>query len=210
MEGQSNRAIGLWESWHQKQNMLESVFGSGVAAELDKEKFQFLSAGTARIIPGASADEKLVLAMLKKTTSRLEKQLYPNPVLRVLRRLKSLVYDWPMQAANLKRLKSENIVSLSRELGSIGVNAAKLNLERRLDVESPRLDIAMVSPYGTDHNFEVKLHMEKNHSGAFQLNGYTAVLTDPVNPEQSRSYIFDVALGVNTREAANPLQEGRF
>lgn len=206
MEGQSNRAIGLWESWHQKQNMLESVFGSGVAAELDREKFQFLSAGMARITPNASADEKLVLAMLKKTTSRLEKQLYPNPVLRVLCKLKTLVYDRPVQAAKLKKLKSGNVVSLSRELGSIGVNSEQLNLAQRLDVESPRLDIAMVSPYGTDYNFELKLHMERNSSGAFELNGYTAVLKDPVNPEQSRSYIFDAASGVNAREAANLLQ----
>lgn len=206
MEGQGNRAIGLWESWHQKQNLLESVFGSGVAAELDKEKFQFLSAGMARIRPDASADEKLVLAVLKKTTARLEKQLYPNPVMRVLRKLKALVYDRPVQAARFKKLRSENIVKLSRELGSIGVDSGKLNLEQRLDVESQRLDLAIASPYGTGHNFEVKLHMEKNPSGAFQLNGYTAMVKDPVNPEKSRSYTFDAASGVNTREAANLLQ----
>ncbi len=206
MEGQRNRAIGLWESWHQKQTMLESVFGSGISADLDREKFEFLSAGIARIAPGASADEKLVLAMLSKTTARLEKQLYPNPVLRVLRKLKALVYDRPVQAARLAKLKAENIGLLSTELGRIGVNPDKLDLAKRLDDESPRLDIAMVSPYGTDHNFQVKLHMEKNDSGAYQLNGYTATLKDPANPEKSRSYTFDAASGVNAREAANLLQ----
>lgn len=205
MEGGINRAIGLWESWHQKQEMLESVFGSGIAAQLDKEKFQFLSAGVARISPGASADEKLVLAMLKKTTARLEKQLYPNPVLRVLRRIKSLVYDRPVQAARLAKLKLDNIASLSAELGSIGVNPGRLNLEKRLDFESPRLDIAVISAYGTDHNFQLKLHMEKNDSGVYQLNGYTAVLKDPANPENSRSYTFDAASGINAREAAKLL-----
>jgi hypothetical protein len=206
MEGGINRAIGLWESWHQKQEMLESVFGSGIAAELNREKFEFLSAGVARISPGASADEKLVLAMLKKTTTRLEKQLYPNPVLRVLRRLKSLVYDRPVQTAKLRQLKAENIASLSAELGSIGVNPERLNLEKRLDFESPKLDIAMVSAYGADHNFQMKLHMEKIDSEAYQLNGYTAMLKDPVNPENSRSYTFDAASGINAREAAKLLQ----
>jgi len=206
MEGAINRAIGLWESWHQKQTMLESVFGSGIAGELDKEKFEFLSAGVARIASGASPDEKLVLAMLRKTTTRLEKQLYPNPVMRVLRRLKSLVYDRPVQAARLKQLKADNIASLSSELGSIGVDPEKLNLDKRLDFESPGLDIAMISPYGTDHNFQVKLHMEKNDSGAYQLNGYTAMLKDPANPENSSSYTFDAASGVNAREAAKLLQ----
>ena len=206
MEGQSNRAIGLWESWHRKQEMLESVFGSDIAAELDKEKFEFLSAGVARINPGASADEKLVLAMLKKTTARLEKQLYPNPVLRVLRKIKAFVYDRPVQASRLRQLKFDNIASLSSELGSIGVNPDRLNLDKRLDFESPRLDIAMVSAYGADHNFNLKLHMEKNDAGSFQLNGYTATLKDPVNPEKSRSYTFDAASGINAREAAKLLQ----
>ncbi|SDL67541.1 hypothetical protein SAMN04487898_12288 [Pedobacter sp. ok626] len=206
MDGTINRAIGLWESWHRKQEMLESVFGSGIAAELNKEKFEFLSAGVARISPSASPDEKLVLAMLKKTTARLEKQIYPNPVLRVLRRLKSLVYDRPVQTARLRQLKADNIVSLSSELGSIGVNPERLNLEKRLDFENPRLDIAVVSAYGADHNFQMKLHMEKNDSEAYQLNGYTAMLKDPVNPEKSRSYTFDAAGGINAREAAKLLQ----
>lgn len=206
MEGQRNRAIGLWESWHQKQGMLESVFGSGIAAELDREKFEFLSAGIARITPGASADEKLVLAMLRKTTARLEKQLYPNPVLRVLRRIKSLVYDRPVQAARLKQLKADNISSLSRDLGSVGIDADKLGLDRRLDFESPVVNMGIASPYGTDHNFKVNLHLLKDQEGAYELKGYTAELKDMVNPENSRSYTFEAALGINTREAANLLQ----
>jgi hypothetical protein len=206
MEGGINRAIGLWESWHQKQSMLESVFGAGIAGELDKEKFQFLSAGIARIITGASADEKLVLAMLKKTTARLEKQLYPNPVLRVLRRLKSLVYDRPVQASRLKQLKADNISSLSRELGSIGIDADKLSLDKKLDFESPVVNIGVASPYGTDHNYKVNLHLEKDQAGAYELKGFTAELKNAINPESSRSYKFDAVLGINTREAANLLQ----
>jgi hypothetical protein len=206
MEGAINRAIGLWESWHQKQSMLESVFGSGIAGELDKEKLQFLSAGIARITPGASADEKLVLAMLKKTAARLEKQLYPNPVLRVLRRLKSLMYDRPIQVARLKQLKADNISSLSRDLSSVGIDADKLGLDRKLDFESPVVDMKIASPYGTDHNFKVNLHLMKDQTGAYELKGYTAELKDTVNPQNSRSYRFDAELGINTREAANLLQ----
>ncbi|PIG96382.1 hypothetical protein CS542_08935 [Pedobacter sp. IW39] len=67
MEG-SNRAIGLWESWHEKQNMLESVL-AGVAAELDRKIQVFSQRNGKDHAYKASADEKLVLAMLKKTTS---------------------------------------------------------------------------------------------------------------------------------------------
>lgn len=206
MEGQSNRAIGLWESWHQKQAMLESVFGSGIAGELEKEKFEFLSAGMGRIAPGASADERLVLAMLRKTTARLERQLHPNPVVRVLYRLKSLIYDGPLQAARLKQLKADNVSSLSRELGSMGIDADKLGLDKKLDFESPVVNIGIASPYGTDHNFKVNLHLVKDQAGAYELKGYNVELNDTVNPENNRSYTFDTALGINTREAANLLQ----
>lgn len=206
MNTQVNRAILLWENWQEKQAMLEGVFGQGVGADLVKQKLDFLNQGINRISVGATPDEKLVLDLIKKTTKRMEKQLYPNLVARTLRRMKNLFYDRPRQASKLKKQKAENVVSLDRTLSGLGLNSKKLNLEKVLDFEQKKINVDLVAPYGTDHNFGVRLQLEKDSSGQYQLHGYTATLKDPLNPEQNRSFTFDSALGINAREAANLLQ----
>jgi hypothetical protein len=206
MEGQVNRATQLYQNWEQKELMLMDVFGrGGVTDDLSRQKYDFLRLGMLRI-PRPTADEKLVLGLIAKSAAKLERQLYPNFVVRMVIRLKRIVYDRPMQAARLKQLKSGNLLSLSRDLGRMGVDVERLDLEQRLDSESPRLDIPMVSPYGTAHNFEVTLHLEKQQSGAYALKNYTAELKDPLGVEKNRSYTFSAASGINTREAVNLLQ----
>ncbi len=206
MNGQVNRAIVLWENWQEKQAMLEGVFGSGISADLNRQKYDFLSQGINRISASPTPDEKMVLELIKKTTGKLEKQLYPNPVIRTLRRLKSLLYDKPIQSAGLKKLKAENVQALQGTFAGLGLNSDKLNLAKLLDFERQKVDIELVSPYGTGQNFSVKPHLEKDASGQYQLQGYTATLKDPQNPEKNRSFTFSAESGINAREAANLLQ----
>ncbi|MFA4867865.1 MAG: hypothetical protein WC623_06700 [Pedobacter sp.] len=205
MSRQVNRAIVLCENWQDKMIMLEEVFGRDIDKDIARQKYDFLRSGVDRITKGASPDEKMVLDMVKKTVNKLEKQLYPNPVLRALRRLKAMLYDRPIQAAKFKQLKNENLASLNDALGGMGLNPDLLQLDRKLDFERAKTSIEMISPWGTS-NYLVKLNFEKDLSGKYEMSSYTGMLKDPMNPGQSRSYTFDVALGINAREAANLLQ----
>jgi len=205
MGRQVNRAIVLCENWQDKMIMLEEVFGKGIEKDIARQKYDFLQEGINRISKGASQDEKLVLDMVRKTVGKLEKQLYPNPLIRILRRLKSVLYDQPVQAAKFKKLKTENLASLTDTLGGLGLNPDKLNLDRKLDFEQARTVIDLISPWGTN-NYEVKVSFDKDASGQYQMSSYTGMLKDWSNPEKNRSYTFDVNLGINAREAANLLQ----
>lgn len=205
MGRQVNRAIVLWENWQDKMIMLEDLFGKGIEKDTIKQKYDFFKEGINRISKGASLDEKLVLDIVKKTVSKLEKQLYPNPLIRVFLKLKSILYDKPIQATKLKKLKVENFASLTATLGELGFNIDKLNLDRRLDFEKVKTSIDIISPWGAN-NYEVKIHLEKDSSGQYQMSSYTGTLKDWSNPDKNRSYTFDVNLGINVREAANLLQ----
>lgn len=200
-----NRAIVLCENWQDKMIMLEEVFGKGIEKDSTKQKYDFLQKGINRISKDATPDEKLVLDMVKKTIGKMEKQLYPNPVIRTMRRVKALLYDRPLQAATLKKLKSENIAALTDTLGGLGLNAERLNLDRNLDFEQAKTAIELVSPWGSN-NYSVKVNFEKNASGGYDMTSYTGTLQDPINPESKRSYTFDANLKINAREAANLLQ----
>jgi len=205
MSRQVNRAIILCENWQDKMIMLEEVFGKGIEKDIAKQQYDFLQQGINRIAKGASPDEKLVLDMVRKTVNKLEKKLYPNPVIRTLRRLKTVLYDRPVQVAKLKKLKTENLASLNDTLGGLGLNPDKLNLDRKLDFEQAKTSIDLISPWGTN-NYEVKVNFEKDASGQYQMSSYAGMLKDWSNPENNRSYTFDVNLGINAREAANLLQ----
>lgn len=205
MRRQVNRAIVLYENWQDKVIMLEEVFGKGIEKDITKQKYDFLQKGITRISQNATPDEKLVLDMVKKTVGKLEKQLYPNPVIRALLRLKALLYDKPLQAASLKKLKTGNIAALTDTLGELGLNAERLNLDRKLDFEQAKTAIELVSPWGSN-NYSVKVNFEKDASGEYHIPSYIGTLKDPLNPENTRSYTFDVNLGINAREAANLLQ----
>lgn len=205
MSRQVNRAIVLCENWQDKMIMLEEVFGRDIEKDIARQKYDFLSSGVDRIAKGASPDEKLVLDMVKKTVNKLEKQLYPNPVLRAFRRLKSVLFDRPLQAAKFKKLRDENLATLSGAVGAMGLDPDLLQLDRKLDFEQAKISIELISPWGSS-NYQVKVNFEKDLSGKYQMSSYTGTLKDPMNPEKNRSYTFDVGLGINAREAANLLQ----
>lgn len=206
MSGQINRAAQLWQNWEEKEKMLLDIFGQGNLSEnLNKQKYDFLSQGINRISKDTTPDEKLVLGLIKKATVKLEKELYPHPVVRLLQRVKNFVYDRPLRAAKEKKIKAKNLESITAAFDKVGLNPDKVNLEQRLGAESQKLKIELLSPYGTG-NYTVKLNLEKDGFGHYQMSGFTALLKDPLNPEKSRSYTFPAELGINAREAVNLLQ----
>ncbi|MEJ2881505.1 hypothetical protein [Pedobacter sp. GR22-6] len=205
MSGQVNRAIVLCENWQDKMIMLEEVFGKGIEKDSARQQYDFLQRGINRISKGASPDEKLVLDMVRKTVTKLEKQLFPNPFLRALHKFKSAVFDKPLQAVRLEKLKTENIASLKETLGGLGLKSDKINLERLLDYEGAKAAVELTSPWGTN-NYKVKVNFEMEPSGRYQTQSFTGTLKDALNPANTRSFTFDVELGINAREAANLLQ----
>lgn len=205
MNGEINRAAELWQHWQLKEKMLLEVFGKGsIADNLNREKYDFLSKGIGRI-SGVSPDEKLVLGLIRRSVSKLEKQLYPHPVMRLLHRLKKLVIDRPLGVVRLRRLKAQNRESIVAAFDRIGLDAQVVNLDKKLEAESQQLDIELLSPYGPN-NYSVKLDLERDVSGRYELSGFAALLKDPLNAENNRSYAFSSEMGINAREAVSLLQ----
>ena len=201
-----NRAIALWRNWEAKEKMLLEVFGHGKVSEnLVREKYLFLSGGIRRI-RGASPDEKLVLGLIKKSALKLEKQLYPNPLLRLLVRAKRVAIDRQVLDFRLRRAKDKNLADLTKAIGSLGVDTAKLDLSAALDSEKQQVDIPLSSALSARIRFELELHLQREASGELKFSGYSARLNNAFDPAMSRSFGFDAALGVSSSEALNLLQ----
>ncbi len=149
MSGQINRAAQLWQNWEQKQQMLKEVFGGdAVAADLSRQKHDFLTQGMHQITR-PSADEKMVLELIGKATGKLEKQLYPNPLIRLLHKVKELVYDQPLRAAKMERQKLGDVFRLETALEKLGIAGSKLDLASALDYQRQSIELNIAAPYGT-------------------------------------------------------------
>lgn len=201
-----NRAIALWRNWEAKEKMLLEVFGRDKVAEnLWREKLDFLSAGMQRI-GSVTPDEKLVLGLIKKSALRLEKELYPTILKRYAYRVKRMFLDRPIAGFRFRRLKKQNIAGLEKVIDQMGIDTARLNLQRSLDFEKQQVDVSLSSPLSAGNRFEIALHLEKDISGQFQLEGYSAKLSNALNPGSNRSFGFKADLGISSREALNLLQ----
>ncbi|WP_029275683.1 hypothetical protein [Pedobacter borealis] len=209
MQPAQNRAIALWQNWEAKEKMLSEVFHNDKGhGNFEREKYECLSAGLARIAPLIAPDEKLVAALIGKSLKRLERQLYPNRFLRSAHRVKRVVFDRPMARLRLVSLRKENIAVLDSAIGKLGVDTARLDLSKALDFERNAMDFRLSSPLGRDKRFEVVLHLQKDDSGRFQFEGYTGKLKNALDTSKEKSFHFDAGLDISSREALN-LLEGR-
>lgn len=110
-----NRAEQLWKNWEERQKELENLagFGNDHNLSIQKLKYDFLRSGIYRLSSSPLEKEQLCLHVIRSVTAKLEKQLYPNPMIRILHRLKALVYDKPVHLKEFNKQKTENLEQLT-------------------------------------------------------------------------------------------------
>ncbi|RQO75598.1 hypothetical protein DBR43_09685 [Pedobacter sp. KBW06] len=209
MNGEVNRAVLLWQNWEEKQKMLQEVFsGDAVLAGLDRQKHNFLRNGLLRISGGNSVDEQLVLDLIKKAVAVLEKKLYPNPLLRLFRRIKSVGFDRPVELSRMRKMKADNIQVLYQAFSLQGLQGKMPDLEKHLDYQRNEIQIDLNTSYRENYSLDVRLHLQKNLAGHYQFNSYSATVKNLNPPGKEQSCDFKTDSGINIRQALN-LMQGR-
>lgn len=205
---QVNRAEQLWKNWEEKQKGLESLAGldSESSRAIGKLKYDFLRQGLYRLSVNPSEKEQLYLHVIRSVTSKLEKQLYPNPVIRSLHRLKALLYDKPAHLKKFEKQKAENLEQLTGQLRSSGFASFTGKLDNYLDYERPAISIPMTTQLSDKGRMDIALKLERDQTGHYRLAEYQAGLYR--DGELQRSYTFPIESRTTAIEAAN-LLEGR-
>ncbi|OYD46375.1 hypothetical protein CHU00_06715 [Sphingobacterium cellulitidis] len=148
--------------------------------------------------------EQLYLHVIRSVTGKLEKQLYPHPVVRALYRLKALVYDRPIYLKKLERQRAENMEQLSGQLRSFGFASYTGKLDSYLDYERRDVHIPMTAQLGEGARMDIELKLESERTGTYGLAGYRASLYQ--DRELRHSYTFGADSGITATEATNLLQ----
>ena len=208
MAGGVNRAAQLWKNWEAQQKQLESLTGLGLesARAIHQHKYDFLRQGVYRISVNPSEQEKSLLPVIASVTDKLQKQLYPNPVLRLLHRIKAAVYDRPVHLHSFTRQREENLAALKEQLKAAGFASFTGRLEKYLDYETPKVNIDMATQLNDKGRLETTLHLERDNFGQYRFDRYQATVTREGSPE--RTYTFPADSRLTASEAVN-LLEGR-
>ncbi|GEM_PF-1970573 len=203
-----NRAEQLWKNWEEKQKGLESLAGldNESSRTIQKLKYDFLRQGLYRLSVMPLEKEQLYLHVIRSVTAKLEKQLYPNLIIRTLHRLKALVYDKPVHLREFNKQKTENLEHLTRQLKTSGFASFTEKLENYLDYERMNISVPMTTQLSDKGSMDIDLRLERDQTGHYRYTEYQACL-DREGVLQ-RSYTFPAESEITAIEAAN-LLEGR-
>jgi len=203
MEGRVNRAKQLWENWDHQEKQIETLAGITTDRNSLVYKYNFLSKGLYRL-SSPREDERLFMHAIKTVTAKLQKQLYPNPLLRMLHRLKVMMVDRPAHLALFNRNKMENLQALHVQLKSVGLQHFVDNLPNKLDYESPMIELKSMSALDSDNRIEVNLNLEKSGLGHYEFNGYDVALLNENGGKTN--FTFSAESKITLTEAVNLLQ----
>src|SRR6478752_1216492 len=104
------------------ERQLEEFGGSIGSGRLEvlRQGYELISSGLSRISIDPMPYEKAHVALLKGAVSRMEKALWPNPLLRFFVRLKWELIDRPKQIKAFKEMKGLNEKELKKFLTEKG------------------------------------------------------------------------------------------
>ncbi|WPU97824.1 hypothetical protein SNE26_17490 [Mucilaginibacter sp. cycad4] len=208
MNSHRNRAEELWHNWATKEKQLQELPGLGGegALVIKQQKYDFLRHGLYRLSVNPSEKEVLFAHVIRSVTDKLRKQLYPNPVMRLLHRLKEAVYDKPLHLRRFQQQRAENLDQLKGQLKTAGFASIDGKLEKHLDYETSKVDIHLTRQLNSQNRLDVTLLMERDRVGRYQFSKYEASLSK--KGEDARSYVFRADSRITAMEAAN-LLDGR-
>lgn len=208
MRSEVNRAEQLWKNWEEKEKALQDIVGEAMGSNptMQKLKYEYLQQGVYRLSVQPSEKEKLYLHVIRSVTAKLEKQLYPNTVLRLLHKLKAWAYNRPMHLRHFEKQKSENLELLKSNFKTMGFASFTGKLENYLDYERQQVTIPMTTQLADKGSMEISLKLEGDQAGQYRISSYQASLYR--EGELQRSYTFPAESRISATEAAN-LLEGR-
>jgi hypothetical protein len=212
MEKMVNRVLQVWKSWEDKQREIDKVIGNGkehndIICQLKLNHFQKCNN---LLKENIRKDEQAFLPMMVSVISKLERQVYPNKLVRLILRLKNFIVDAPKQVKLHAFRRQENMEALKTQLVKAGFSDFAGKLEDKLDPFHQTYEIKLSSQLDRDRSMNVNLHFEKDSEDRFHFSTAEALIKHPDNNTPDRSFRFKMEEwpGLKAVEVKN-LLEGR-
>ncbi|MBX2948001.1 MAG: hypothetical protein KF704_01885 [Crocinitomicaceae bacterium] len=177
---------------------------------LIREKLRDFDAIYTRYRGTQKPNERFALRMLKQERRHIERQLYPNLLIRLTRRIViKPIRNLFVRRANRKREKRKS-ESLYNQLSKAGLRDQFNNAERIMRQHSQDFSLPVSYQANEKQRVDQTLQFEMDGKGAYKAVSLTASLHDDTKPKKDVKQTFDLRKypGIGAREAFN-LLDGR-
>jgi len=204
-----NRVEMELKQWHSREERFSKLFNFSLSnnRSLLKEKLHHYERIGTKYKGTTNLDERFALQLLKQEKNKILKQLYPNLLVRFVRKL--LVAPIINQIAVRKDAKEEekNNQSLHEQVQRIGFKDLSDKIEQQIKLGHEHFNIPVSYYINEKERLDHELSFSKDQSGKYQFDGYKTTLQNELKPEENRSQYFKLQEGnsVDTIQAYNLL-----
>ncbi|PLK44998.1 hypothetical protein [Emticicia sp. TH156] len=196
--------------WQSREARFTKLFSFSLSTNkaLLKEKLRYYERVTAKYKGTNDPDERFALHLLRQESRRMEKQLYPNLFLRMLRRL--LIIPIREQAIIHKDKKNaeQNSRSLQVQLQQVGFTIVPSKLDELLKQGQNQFTIPISYYINENERMDHILSFSKDQIGIFQFTGFQTKLYDETQPASRKQHYFELKEGIHVN-CAYHLLKGR-
>ncbi len=145
--------------------------------------------------------------MLRQERNRIEKQLYPNLFIRLLRRLLVAPVKEQIAIRQDNRKTEENNQALRQQVQRTGFPDLSAKIDEQIKQGQQQFSVPVSYYLNDKERLDHQLSFVKDQSGLYQFEGYKTTLYNESKPDEKRQQYFSMRNGynVNNTEAYNLL-----
>jgi hypothetical protein len=204
-----NRVEMELSQWRSREERFSKLFFFSLSnnRSLLKEKLHHYECIATKYKGSQNLDERFALRMLKQERQKVLKQLYPNLLVRLIRKV--LVAPLIEQISVRQDLKEteQNNQSLHDKVQRIGFTNLSARIEQQIRQGQDKFVIPVSYYINEKERLDHELSFVKDQGGYYQFEGYKTSLQNDSKPEESRQHYFKTQEGhyVDTTQAYNLL-----
>lgn len=204
-----NRIEAELNQWRTREERFSKLFSFGLSTNrvLLKEKLDYYDRIAAKYKGTQYPDERFTLKMLRQERNRIEKQLYPNLLIRLLRRLLVAPVKEQIVLRQGNKKKEENSHALRQQVQRAGFSDLSVKMDEQIKQGQQQFSIPVSYYFNDKERLDHQLSFVKDQSGQYQFEGYKTTLYNESKPDEKRQQFFSMRNGhlINNTEAYNLL-----
>lgn len=208
----SNRVEADLSRWCSREERLNKLFSFPLSSNraLLREKLEYYERVSARYRGTPNLDERFALRMLREERRQMEKQLYPNLLTRLLRRI--LITPATRQNVirqDIKKIR-ENSQALHQQVKRTGFPDLSAKVDEQIRQGQQQFSIPVSYYLNDKERLDHQLSFVKDQAGQYHFEGYKTALYNETRPGEKRQQYFSMSHehDISVTEAYN-LMSGR-
>jgi len=204
-----NRVETELNQWRSREERFSKLFSFNLSSNkaLLKEKLQYYDRIAAKYKVTRDLDERFALRMLQQERGKIEKQLYPNPVIRLLRRLLVAPVKEQLVIRQDNRKTEQNSQSLCQQVQRAGFTNLAAKIDEQIKQGQQQFSLPVCYYINEKERLDHQLAFVRDKSGTYHFAGFKTSLYNESKPNEQRQQYFNLKNGydINATEAYNLL-----